>query len=162
MKRIGWENGVLVSKAKVNIGGSTYDVEPEQYEGNTPLSAENLKKMEDNMEEGLNEVISEIIERGQNSNVSYVKLIDGTMIQYGYNNGVDNGERVITFPIPFIETPVVSCNTVVYDTNYVHLTQVHNISKTGCSVIVRYISSSGGSWGIGGNGFSWIAIGKWK
>lgn len=56
MKKIGWENGTLVSKAKVSIGGNIYDVEPEQYEGNTPLSAENLKKMEDNMEEGIEEV----------------------------------------------------------------------------------------------------------
>ena len=56
MKRIGWENGTLVSKAKVNIGGSIYDVEPERYEGNTPLSAENLKRMEDNMEEAIEEV----------------------------------------------------------------------------------------------------------
>lgn len=162
MKRIGWENGVLVSKAKVSIGGTVYDVEPEQYEGNTPLSAENLKQMEDNMEEAIDEKISTVVERSENTNGSYVKFMDGTMIQYGYNNGVDNGERLITYPVPFVEIPVVSCDTAVYDRNYIHLAQVHNISKVSCSIIVRYCASSGGTWGIGGNSFSWIAIGKWK
>lgn len=50
MDRIGWENGTLVSKAKVTINGNIYEVEPEQYEGTTPLSAENMKQMEDNCE----------------------------------------------------------------------------------------------------------------
>lgn len=60
MKRIGWENGTLVSKAKVSIGGNIYEVESEQYEGNTPLSAENLKKMEDNIEESIYEEVGKI------------------------------------------------------------------------------------------------------
>lgn len=56
MKKIGWENGILISKAKVTIAGNIYDVEPEQYEGNTPLSAENLKKMENNIEEEISRI----------------------------------------------------------------------------------------------------------
>ena len=54
LKRIGWKNGNLVSKATVTIGENIYEVDPEQYSGETPLSAENLKKMEDNTEESLN------------------------------------------------------------------------------------------------------------
>lgn len=54
LKRIGWKNGNLVSKATVTIGENIYEVEPEQYSGETPLSAENLKKMEDNTEEAMN------------------------------------------------------------------------------------------------------------
>ena len=50
LKRIGWEDGTLVSKAKVEVSGQIYDVEPEQYTGTTPLSAANLKEMEDNTE----------------------------------------------------------------------------------------------------------------
>lgn len=57
MKKIGWENGTLVSKGKVTISGNVYEVEPEQYEGKTPLSAENLKKMEDNIEESINKTL---------------------------------------------------------------------------------------------------------
>lgn len=55
LKRIGWENGTLVSKAKVNIDGTIHEVEPAQYSGKAPMSAENLKKMEDNTESAINE-----------------------------------------------------------------------------------------------------------
>lgn len=55
LKKIGWENGTLVSKAKVNIDGTIYEVEPAQYSGKAPMSAENLKKMEDNSENAINE-----------------------------------------------------------------------------------------------------------
>ena len=56
LPRIGWQNGTLVSKAKVEINGVIYEVEPEEYSGSTPLSAENLIQMEDNTETALNEV----------------------------------------------------------------------------------------------------------
>lgn len=56
LERIGWEDGTLVSNAKVNVQGTIYEVEPEQYSGSTPLSAENLKAMEDNTENAINEV----------------------------------------------------------------------------------------------------------
>lgn len=47
MAKFNWQNGTLVSKAKVEIGGQIYDVEPEQYSGQTPLSAENLNAMQE-------------------------------------------------------------------------------------------------------------------
>lgn len=47
MAKFNWQNGTLVSKAKVEIDGKVYEVEPEQYEGQTPLSAENLNQMQD-------------------------------------------------------------------------------------------------------------------
>ena len=53
LDRIGWEDGTLVTPAKVTIGGTVYDVTPEVYSGSTPLSAENLKEMEDNTEKAL-------------------------------------------------------------------------------------------------------------
>ena len=56
LSKIGWENGTLVSKAKVEIGGTIYEVEPEEYSGATPLSAENLIQMETNTENAINEV----------------------------------------------------------------------------------------------------------
>ena len=59
LKRIEWENGTLVSKAKANIDGTIYEVEPAQYSGKTPMSAENLKKMEDNTENAINEATEE-------------------------------------------------------------------------------------------------------
>lgn len=47
MAKFEWQNGTLVSKAKVEIDGKIYEVEPEQYSGQTPLSAENLNQMQD-------------------------------------------------------------------------------------------------------------------
>lgn len=54
MKKTNWQNGTLISKAKVIIDGVTHEVEPEEYEGQTPTSAEFLNEMEDNIEESIN------------------------------------------------------------------------------------------------------------
>ena len=47
MNRFNWQAGTLVSKAKVTINGIVYEVEPEEYEGETPLSPENLNEMQE-------------------------------------------------------------------------------------------------------------------
>lgn len=44
-----FQNGTLISKAKVVIDNTAYDVEPAEYEGTTPLSAEVLNEMQDNL-----------------------------------------------------------------------------------------------------------------
>lgn len=54
MKKIKFENGTLISNAKVEVGGTIYDVTPEQYEGTTPLSALNMNLIQDNAEEAIN------------------------------------------------------------------------------------------------------------
>lgn len=59
LDRIGWQDGTLVSKGKVEINGTIYEVEPEQYSGQTPLSSANLKKMEDNTEKAINKLKEE-------------------------------------------------------------------------------------------------------
>jgi hypothetical protein len=60
LKRIGWEDGTLISNAKVEVNGTIYEVTPEQYSGSTPLSAENLKQMETNTENAIKETANEI------------------------------------------------------------------------------------------------------
>ena len=50
LERVGWEDGTLVTPARVEVGGVTYDVTDAEYSGTTPLSAQNLKKMENNFE----------------------------------------------------------------------------------------------------------------
>ena len=60
MKKIKFENGTLVSNAKVEIGGTIYDVTPEQYEGTTPLSASNMNAIQENAEEAINEVTTNL------------------------------------------------------------------------------------------------------
>lgn len=54
MKKTNWQNGTLVNKAKVVIDNVTYEVEPEEYEGQTPFSAEMMNEMEDNIEKSIN------------------------------------------------------------------------------------------------------------
>ena len=56
LPKIGWEDGILVTPARVEVGGTIYDVTPEEYSGTTPLSAENLKQMEDNTEDAINQI----------------------------------------------------------------------------------------------------------
>ena len=69
----------------------------------------------------LNKKIAGIIESGSNDNGNYIKFTDGTMIQYVYTKVTDQaidtpygslfvGTRIWTFPIPFIEMPIVSCS----------------------------------------------------
>lgn len=56
MQKINWENGTVTKDAYVTIDGVEYPVTPEEYEGNTPLSAENLNLMQNNIESGINEL----------------------------------------------------------------------------------------------------------
>lgn len=56
MGKFTWENGTLISNAKVRIGGIDYEVEPEQYSGTTPLSANNLNAMQDGIYEDIGNI----------------------------------------------------------------------------------------------------------
>lgn len=51
MDKMQFENGVLVTPAKVTINGVEYEIIPAVYGGKTPLSAENINKMQSNIEE---------------------------------------------------------------------------------------------------------------
>jgi len=55
MAKFTWQDGTLVSKAKVEIGGTIYEVDPEEYSGATPLSASNLNAMQDGIYEDIDE-----------------------------------------------------------------------------------------------------------
>lgn len=50
MQKTNWENGTIVKEAFVTIDNEEYVVTPRQIEGNTPLTADNLNEMEDNIE----------------------------------------------------------------------------------------------------------------
>lgn len=54
MKKKLFENGTLKSKAYFMDGETKQEVEEAVYEGTTPLSAENLNGMQDNIEEEIN------------------------------------------------------------------------------------------------------------
>ena len=61
MKKINFQNGTLISRGKVEVDGKVYDVEPPQYEGTTPLSAEILNELQKNIEEEFS-TLKEIME----------------------------------------------------------------------------------------------------
>lgn len=65
MAKFTWQDGTLVSKAKVEVGGTIYEVDPEEYSGATPLSASNLNAMQDGIYEDIEEVDNKILEIGK-------------------------------------------------------------------------------------------------
>ena len=72
-----FENGTLVKGAYVVIGGVEYEVHMPEYSGNTPTSAENLNKMQEDLK---NELTGEEIynnENGINTNFSLTKNLQG-------------------------------------------------------------------------------------
>ena len=66
MNKINFQNGTLVAKAKVTINGTVYEVEPAEYEGTTPLNAENLNQIQTNAENAINTVQSNLNATDQN------------------------------------------------------------------------------------------------
>lgn len=56
MQKIDWENGTVIDEAHVIIDSQRYNVVPEEYDGATPISAENLNEMQDNIEAEINSV----------------------------------------------------------------------------------------------------------
>lgn len=79
LTRIGWENGTLVESAKVLSDGT---IQEAQYDCNTPLSAENLTKMEDNIENFVEEEVNDALnslneEYGTYGNWEYRKSSNG-------------------------------------------------------------------------------------
>ena len=77
MAKFEWQNGTLVSKAKVEIDGNIYEVEPEQYTGTTPLTAENLNQMQDGIYEDIDKKTSKYNIETNGSEVKTGRKIDG-------------------------------------------------------------------------------------
>lgn len=57
MNKIPFENGVLVTPAKVVIDGVEHKVIPAVYSGDTPFNKENLNQMQENIENAIDEQI---------------------------------------------------------------------------------------------------------
>ena len=91
LQRIGWENGTLVEPAKMLSDGT---VQPAQYEGTTPLSADNLKKMENNTEDFVNEQVGDLNSLNTTDKSSLVNAInsmfpENVIVETGSNsNGI--------------------------------------------------------------------------
>ncbi len=60
MNKINFENGTLISPAKVEVDGVVYEVIPELYDGATPLTADILNQLQKNVEDAINDVTDEV------------------------------------------------------------------------------------------------------
>lgn len=117
---------------------------------------------------GTTEELVSIVEKGSNSNGSYIKYSDGTMICYGNPSGTSNNADwwsfcnrtdeniVINFPHKFKEIP----NVTVAPDNYsgVFTIMVGNRTPSYFTFTGLRAKSNGGT----GWSFEFQAIGKWK
>lgn len=151
MKRVGWKNGTLISKAKVEVDGVIYEVEPEQYSGDTPLSAENLKKMEDNAQEAINKVDEKLI-----GTVLYENA-KGTGEDMTLSDNADNYDyfdfyckrntHIYTVRVYKPNNNTVSLTTSFCDGSYIYVyTKILNVSGTQITVVranIGYFNNTG-------------------
>ena len=54
MTKIPFQDGTKTQEAYVTIDGQNYQVTPAMWQGTTPLKAQNLNQMQDNIEEAIN------------------------------------------------------------------------------------------------------------
>lgn len=81
MAKFIWQDGTFVSKAKVEIGGNIYEVDPEEYSGATPLSASNLNAMQDGIYDDIDEINEKIVDRYSTDEIKTNKVwVDGKPI----------------------------------------------------------------------------------
>lgn len=64
MEKILFENGTKVADGYVEIDGINYNTVQPQYVGETPLNAENLNQMQDNIEEAIGEILKTVFPVG--------------------------------------------------------------------------------------------------
>ena len=86
MNKINFQNGTLVAKAKVTINGTVYEVEPAEYEGTTPLNAENLNQIQTNVENAIPPVVDNLTSTSATDALSakqgkiLKEIIEGTVL----------------------------------------------------------------------------------
>ena len=95
----------------------------------------------------------------------YVRLPDGTMIQYGYfsgslvTNSNKNATRDIQFPHKFSEGSYISVVLTPDTSSYQNGVMFDSLTFTGFRAILMGALAAGTSYP---SGFRWIAIGRWK
>jgi len=115
---VNFENGTLIKGAYVVINGVEYPVVMPAITGDTPMSAENLNKAQNDLYDEIN--LKAIVESGSNANGTYIKYGDGTMIvnkkitttktingTWG-NLYIANVGNIGDYPVEFIEPPQVA------------------------------------------------------
>lgn len=86
MTKIPFQDGTKTQEAYVTIDGQNHIVTPAVWTGNTPLKAQNLNKMQDNIEEAINIQRSTVtLSSTVNANTNY-NLPTGMYYEVGNNS----------------------------------------------------------------------------
>ena len=86
MNKIPFEDGTKTQEAYVTIDEQNYQVTPAVWTGTTPLKAQNLNKMQDNIEEAINiQRATVTLESTVNANTDYT-LPSGMYYKVGNNS----------------------------------------------------------------------------
>jgi len=136
MAKFTWQDGTLVSKAKVEINGTIYEVDPEEYSGATPLSASNLNAMQDGIYEDIDKKQGkfEVLysnPSGESGNITLSKSVSNySYIEIFYNReGYENSCKISGNKASLIAHRTLSSNNQTY-------IGFKNITLSGTSLIV--------------------------
>lgn len=120
-----------------------------EWDENTPVTANNLNEMQNTLNDNITNQID--------SENGYIKYADGTMICYGKITTESTGYSSVTFPIAFIDAPVVTASQESgTETANIVCTKLSSITANGFRIGCVY------SGGYVTQYAKWIAIGKWK
>jgi hypothetical protein len=101
--------------------------------------------------------INSIVERGTNTNGTYIKLADGTLMCYAY---IQTGTH--TYPQSFINSPLVIVTPVDGNTSTMHMCQITTTTSQ-ITTISYYNNINTNNWVNDPDVFvNYLAIGRWK
>ena len=149
---ITFENGILKKGAYVIVDGKEYPVVMPDYETITPLSAENLNKMQEDLKEMIdnNKILGTVGSESGNIVLGTLQVEWGTISTTTPASGTS--DVAVTFPTEFSNNPAVFTQAIG---NYNTSAQVNDISKT--SALVKCRSLDGKEHDF--RKFYWLAIG---
>ena len=164
MQKINWENGTVTKDAYVTIDGTDYDVVPEEYEGNTPLSAENLNLMQDNIEDAINDLKNQKVlwqggmymneEQNLNLSESVSEQNNGIVLVWSWYDRTTQTPRDFNFNVIFIPKMHVqltsnyytcqcltsSSGELAFKTLFIRDTQISGASKNNQKIVKDNVS----------------------
>lgn len=158
MNTFEWQDGEVIQAPYVEIDGVKHYVQGGSFTG-TPVTANNLNEMQN--------ILNSNIETANDSDINYVKLIDGTLICWGKTDIFDITygtavEREINLPESFVDTSyVVTCSITSGGGFWANGVEFRGQPLTTSSIKLyagNYISG-GTAQNIQG---AYIAIGRWK
>ena len=143
----------ILSKIKSKLLANNLTTTAEGY----ALDARQGKALKDQVDQ-LNTKISD-------GGSGYVKLPDGTMIQYGFfastllTNSYKNATLEVDFPHGFAGTAPVSVQITLASTQYLNGCSVDTITLSGFRAILMGAPEANTAYE---SGFRWLAVGRWK